>query len=95
MIIVYFLAILLIISLVLFIIEIKKAPLIDDKEPFLKGDYDPKEDPTLAIYDYVETFCKNCKFYDGTAMCLHEDNIGVVDMNLIEACKKASMFEAI
>lgn len=95
MIILYFLAILFIISLVLFIIEIKKAPLIDDKEPFLNGDYGPKEDPTLAIYDYAETFCKNCKFYDGTAMCLHENNIGVVDINLIEICKKGSMFEAV
>jgi hypothetical protein len=90
----YVLGIIFIISTVLFISEIKKAPLLDDKEPFLEGDYDPKEDSTLAIYDYAETFCKNCKFYDGTAMCLHEDNIGVVDINLIEVCKKASMFEA-
>jgi hypothetical protein len=91
----YVLGIIFIISAVLFISEIKKAPLLDDKEPFLEGDYNPKKDPTLFVYDYAETFCKNCKFYDGTAMCLHEDNIGVVDMNLIDSCKKESMFEAI
>lgn len=91
----YVLGIIFIISTVLFISEIKKAPLLDDKEPFLEDDYNPKKDPTLFIYDYVEKFCKHCKFYDGTAMCLHEDNIGVVGLSLIDSCKKESMFEAI
>ena len=91
----YVLGIIFIISTVLFISEIKKAPLLDDKEPFLEGDYNPKKDPTLFIYDYAEKFCKHCKFYDGTAMCLHEDNIGVVGLSLIDSCKKESMFEAI
>lgn len=95
MIILYFLGIMFIISTVLFISEVKKAPLIDDKKPFLHGDYDPKKDPTLIAYDYAEKFCKHCKFYDGTAMCLHEDNIGVVDLSLIDSCKKESMFEAV
>ena len=94
MIILYFLGIMFIISTVLFIFEVKKAPLIDDKEPFLKGDYNPKEDPTLFAHDYAEKFCKHCKFYDAVAMCLHESNVGVVGVNLIENCKKASMFEA-
>jgi hypothetical protein len=34
-------------SAILFIVEVKNAPLIDDKEPFLHDDYDPAKDPTL------------------------------------------------
>jgi len=36
-----------IIGLIAFAVEIKNAPTIDDNEPFLNGDYDPKKDPTL------------------------------------------------
>jgi hypothetical protein len=32
---------------VLAVIEVRKAPTVPDKEPFLTGDYDPKKDPTL------------------------------------------------
>lgn len=37
----------LVLSAILFIVEAKNAPLIDDKEPFLHDDYDPTKDPTL------------------------------------------------
>lgn len=37
-----------VIGMAFFFREIKNAPTIDDKEPFLRGDYDPKKDPTLA-----------------------------------------------
>ena len=29
--------------------EAKRAVIVDDKEPFLLGDYDPKKDPTLKF----------------------------------------------
>jgi hypothetical protein len=34
-------------SVILFIVEAKNAPIIDDSEPFLHDDYDPAKDPTL------------------------------------------------
>ena len=34
-------------SVILFIVEVKNAPIIDDSEPFLHDDYDPAKDPTL------------------------------------------------
>ena len=87
-------------SAYLFYTEAKHAPLIDEKEPFLYGDYDPKKDPTLKakleddMFHFAETFCTNCKYFDGTAMCLHEENFGELAGNLIKHCKKESMFEA-
>ena len=44
----YILAAMAVLGLIIFIYEIKHATLIDDNEPFLYGDYDPKKDPTLA-----------------------------------------------
>jgi len=35
---------------ILFLIEIKKAQLVDNKEPFLWGDYDPDKDPNAPHY---------------------------------------------
>ena len=87
-----------IVVMVLFAKEVINAPTISDKVPFLWDDYDPKNDPTSAFFEeelhYTETFCKNCKFYDGTAMCLHENNFGELNINLINYCKKNSIFEA-
>lgn len=39
-------AIVLVIGLGLFMIEIKNAPKCDPTEPFLHDDYDPNKDPT-------------------------------------------------
>lgn len=33
-------------GIVMMLIEMKKAPIVNDKEPFLSGDYDPKKDVT-------------------------------------------------
>lgn len=30
-------------GIVMMLIEMKKAPIVNDKEPFLSGDYDPKK----------------------------------------------------
>lgn len=39
-----------VLGLIIFFVEIKKAPIIDDKEPFLRGDYDPDKDPNAPHY---------------------------------------------
>ena len=87
-----------VVTIALIVKEAKNAPLIDDRAPFLWDDYDPKNDPTSAFFEeelhHTETFCKNCKFYDGTAMCLHENNFGEININLINYCKKNAIFEA-
>lgn len=44
----YILVAMAVLGLIIFIVEAKNAPIIDDTEPFLHGDYDPKKDPTLA-----------------------------------------------
>lgn len=38
-----------VVSIILFINEAKNAPIVDDKEPFLYGDYDAKKDVTRKI----------------------------------------------
>ena len=94
------LGIFVIIVMGIFITEVKHAPFVDEKEPFLWDDYDPKKDPTkkLKLEDeelhYAKTFCEHCKFFDGTAMCLNENNFGELSINLIKHCKSISLFEA-
>ena len=64
MIVLYVLGIIFIISTVLFISEIKKAPLLDDKEPFLEDDYNPKKDPTFQeIADAIDEHHKKIKAF--------------------------------
>lgn len=87
--------IIVVVSMAAFLGEVKKAPLIDDKVPFLWDDYDPKKDKSTEEYHFVTTFCENCKFFDGTAMCLHEDNLGEIVRHRIKYCKEKSMFEAV
>ena len=77
-------------SIIIFYYEAKHAPLIPDTEPFLRGDYVPKED---ELVKHAEIFCKNCKFFDGTATCLHENNFGLVTNHSEQLCKKESLFE--
>ena len=38
-----------VIGAIVFFVEAKKAPIIDDGEPFLHDDYDPKKDPTYKF----------------------------------------------
>ena len=73
------------ISAIIFFYEVKHAPLIED------DDYMPKEE---EVVKYCETFCQHCKFFDGTATCLHEDIFGVLNNHLVDLCKKDSFFEA-
>jgi hypothetical protein len=81
---------LIVVSMILFIREIKKAPLIPETEPFLKGDAAPTGE---EYFRYFNTFCKNCKFFDKTATCLHEDNFGLIDEHKSRICKKRCLFE--
>ena len=81
---------LIVVSMILFIREIKKAPLVPDTKPFLRGDYVPNGE---KHFKHVNTFCKNCKFFDGTATCLHEQHFGLIDKHKTEFCKENSLFE--
>ena len=57
---------LIVVSMILFIREIKKAPLVPETEPFLKGEIAPTGE---EYFRYFNTFCKNCKFFDKSAIC--------------------------
>lgn len=80
---------------ILFAREIKKAPLVDERAPFLRGDYDPKNDPSIHTveFDHAEKFCSHCKYYDGVAMCLNDNNFGQITHDLVLCCKNNSYFE--
>ena len=92
------LAVMFVVSTAIFIGEARHAPLIDDKAPFLWDDYEPKKDSSSDLFEkelhHTDAFCKNCKFFDGTAICLHENNFGEININLINHCKKNAIFEA-
>ena len=46
----YILIVMGVLGLIALLVEIKKAPTIDDKAPFLNGDYDPDKDPNAPRY---------------------------------------------
>ena len=81
---------LIVVSMILFIREIKKAPLVPDTKPFLRGDYVPTGE---EYFKYFNTFCKNCKFFDGTATCLTEHSFGIINEHNTNICKTESLFE--
>ena len=74
-------------SLVLAYLEIKKAPIIDDREPFLFGDYD-------NMLEHYNKFCKNCALLDEDNKCLHRHVIQPITRDIIEKCTAESMFVA-
>jgi len=73
----------------LFSYEIRHAITILDTEPFLKGDY-AEEEPYVK---YHNVYCKNCKFFDGTATCLHEHSFGILSNHNTIICKTDGFFE--
>ena len=82
----------LIASLILFFVEIKKAPVIDEREPFLHGDYDEKADPTEA---YMSAFCAHCiKNIDGK-FCNNGVHLRKLGDEMVETCKKEEYFEPV
>ena len=81
----------LIFSIVFFIVEAKKAPLIDDSLPFLKGDYDEKADPTKA---YTTIFCAHCKKNIDGKFCNNGVHLKKLGDEMVETCKKEGYFEA-
>ena len=80
-----------IVAVLLFIREMKNAPLVPDTEPFLKGDCAPISEEYFKHYN---DFCKNCKFFDETSNCTHEVNIGVIDESKTKICKEDGLFES-
>jgi hypothetical protein len=80
------LAVIVVVSISLFLYEAKHAPLIDDSQPFLHDEFDD-------VNNHCEVFCKNCIFFDKIAMCLHGDNLGQIDFHTIHKCNKESLFK--
>ena len=74
---------------IIFTYEIKHAPLIDEYESISIDDELEKN----VVGKYTDTFCAKCKFFDGTATCLHSTNFGLLENNIINMCKKESFFE--
>ena len=66
---------------------INKSVEIDPKEPFLKGDYDERKDPTIK---HLRVFCENCVFYK-KGKCEKQNNTKIND-EIINECKSSSLF---
>ena len=79
-----------IISFIVLMFEVKKAPLIPGDQPFLYGDYDLKKDPVL---DFERKYCTNCKYYDKESCCLHNSNVGKIKNENICKCIENGFFE--
>lgn len=73
----------------LFSYEIRHAPIVPDTEPSIEGDY-AEEEPYVK---YHNVYCKNCKFFDGTAICLHGNNFGMLSNHNTIICKTDGFFE--
>ena len=80
----------LVISLTLLVYEIKKAPVVDEKLPFLNGDYDMYNDPTK---NHKEALCKNClKNIDGI-YCNNGKHLKKIGDDMVAECIKEQYFE--
>ena len=82
----------LIASIILFAVEIKKAPIIDERKPFLHGDYDEKVDPTEA---YMTIFCAHCKKNIDGKFCNNGVHLRKLGDEMIESCKEEEYFEPV
>ena len=71
--------------------EIISSEEVDNKNPFIYGDYDPKKDPTLK---HVNLFCKHCEWFDGDSACLLKQNLGKITDDVVKNCKLNSFFKA-
>lgn len=85
-----FFALITIVFMILLLREIKNAPLVPDTMPFLRGDYVPTGE---EYFKHFNTFCRNCKFFDGTATCLAEHSFGIINEHNTNICKTESLFE--
>lgn len=73
-----------VVSILIIVYEIKKAPLVDDSYSFIDEDY---------AKNYENSFCSNCKYFDNYDMCLLSKNFGAITYESIGKCKKESYFE--
>lgn len=75
---------------ILVFVEIKDAPVIDDRAAFLHDDYDEDLDPTLK---YKKVFCDHCiKNLDGI-YCNNDKHLRKIGDEMVEICKKEEYFE--
>ena len=79
-----------VICIVLVYVEVRKAPIVDDKMPFLHDDYDENKDP---IEKYKEVFCEHC-IKNVTGFCNNGKHLSRIGEDMINMCKKEQLFEA-
>ena len=79
---------LLLITVIIFKYETSHSITIDPKKPFLRGEYEHRDEQTLK---HQKVFCENCQFFDGTDICL-EEPMSVVNDARAKHCKAMSMF---
>ena len=85
----YFVGVVVIVFAILVFVEIKDAPVIDERKSFLYDDYDEDLDPTKK---YVSVFCQHCaKNLDG--FCNNGKHFTKIDDEMVEICKKEEYFE--
>ena len=85
----YIIAAWVIVCVILVYVEVKKAPVIDERKPFLHDDYDEDLDPTKK---YMSVFCQHCaKNLDG--YCNNGKYFRKIGDEMVEICKKEEYFE--
>ena len=77
-----------IISLVICGVEMKRAIKVPNDMPFLWGDYDPNYDETLK---HEINYCDNCSFYQQKECTLMKK--GTSDDEKVRICKDKKWFE--
>ena len=75
----YIIAAWVIACVILVYVEAKKAPVIDERKPFLHDDYDEDLDPTKK---YMSVFCQHCV-----------KHFKKINDEMVETCKKEEYFE--
>ena len=81
---------LIVISLIIAIYEFNRAELVPPDQPFLHGDYDPKNDPFLK---HKAKFCEKCEEYDGQGTCLIHEIFGKLTDEKVHRCLSEGYFK--
>ena len=83
---------LIIIGFLIFLYEIKHSQTIPSDEPFLRGDYDPRKDPTL---NHKKMFCDKCRYQGTNNTCKIDINPQMITDKWIKECRAEGFLELI
>lgn len=75
----------------LFLYEIKRAPLVDDTQPFLHDDCDFSNSP---VDEFKSIFCEHC-LYNLDNRCNNGYHFGKINEEMIKTCKEKHYFEPV